>query len=194
MAMNVLHRMCCSSRPWAAYTSRSLIPWALDGVDLGDRAVEVGPGYGANMRPLLDRTTNLTAIEIDSVNAARLTHRFGGRARIIDADATDAGLSDAAYTSVVCFTMLHHVPTERLQDRLFAEAWRMLEPGGVFAGTDGRHSLPFKWVHLGDTYNPDEPEWVADRLCANGFDDVEISTSPVNQRWRAVRPRRSTVV
>ena len=34
--------------------------------------------------------------------------------------------------------MLHHVPTDRLQDRLFAEAFRVLRPGGVFAGDRGR--------------------------------------------------------
>ncbi|RPA12607.1 class I SAM-dependent methyltransferase [Gordonia sp. OPL2] len=186
MAMNLLHRVCCSSRPWAAYTSRSLVPWTLDDVTLGVRTIEIGPGYGANMASLLERTGHLTAIEIDSSSAARLTDRFGDRARIIAADGTDAGLPDGSYSSVVCFTMLHHVPTVALQDRLFAEAARMLEPGGVFAGSDGRHSRAFRAMHIGDTYNPVFPEDLADRLRTAGFQDVEVATGPVHQRWRAV--------
>ena len=64
----------------------------------------------------------------------------------------------AEFSSVVCFTMLHHVPTPPLQDRLCAEAFRVLGPGGVFAGSDGVHSLGCRIVHIGDTYNPVLPE------------------------------------
>src|SRR5690606_18415884 len=107
-----------------------------------------------NLRVLVGKTPALTAVEIDPPMAQRLQERYGCRARIINGDGTDTGLPAETFSSVVCFTMLHHVPTPPLQDRLFAEAFRVLEPGGVFAGSDGLHSIPFQLVHFRDTYNP----------------------------------------
>jgi hypothetical protein len=44
--------------------------------------------------------------------------------------------------------MLHHVPSAALQDRLLAEARRVLRPGGVFAGFDGVASWLFRVIHI----------------------------------------------
>jgi SAM-dependent methyltransferase len=78
-------------------------------------------------------------------------------------------LPDAEFNSVVCFTMLHHVPTPSLQDRMFAEAFRVLQPGGTFAGSDGVPSLFFRVMHLHDTYNPVDPVTLPDRLRRTGY-------------------------
>lgn len=165
-----------------------LLPWALQGVELGTRTVEIGPGYGATTRGLLDRTTSLTAVELDGAMADRLQDRYGERARIIQASGTETGLPAGDFTSVVCFTMLHHVPTAGLQDQLFAEAFRLLTPGGVFAGSDGVPSLPFRLLHVADTYNPIAPRELPGRLRAAGFTDIHTDVRRGRQRWRAVKP------
>ena len=188
MTMNMLHRWCCSSSVWATLTERTLLPWALPEAPLGPDTLEIGPGYGANLRVLLDRTANLTAVEIDGPMADRLQDRYGDRARIIHGDGTDTGLAGDQFSSVVCFTMLHHVPTPPLQDQLFAEACRVLTPGGVFAGSDGVHSIPFRLMHIGDTYNPVPTDTFADRLSQAGFRDVTVDRRGPEQRWRAVKP------
>src|ERR1039457_7044668 len=36
----------------------------------------------------------------------------------------------------ICFTMLHHVPSAGMQDRLVSEVASVLRPGAIFAGTD----------------------------------------------------------
>ncbi len=185
--MNMLHRVCCSSPLWAKAVERELLPWALAGVDLGTSTLEIGPGYGANLRVLADKTPSLTCVEIDAAMAERLRRKYGERARIISGDGTATGLPDANFSSVVCFTMLHHVPTAPLQDQLFAEAFRVLRPGGVFAGSDGIHSLGFRLVHIGDTYNPVFPDELPDRLRRAGFIDVFVDTKGGEQRWRAVK-------
>ena len=187
MAMNLAHRRICSSDRWAKQVADDLLPWALAGVDLGDNTLEIGPGYGAILRVLVDKTPRLTSVEIDTPMAQRLQRLYGERARIINADGTDTGLPDNEFSSVVSFTMLHHVPTAELQDRLFAEAFRVLRPGGVFAGSDSVTSLRFRILHFRDTCNTVAPETLPDRLRAAGFRDVEVEVRGGRQRWRAVK-------
>jgi SAM-dependent methyltransferase len=185
--MNLCHRLCCSSNYWAKAVERQLLPWVLAEVQLGENTLEIGPGYGANMRVLVDKTPQLTAVEIDGPMTERLRRQYGDRARIIHGDGTDTGLPAKDFSSVVCFTMLHHVPTPELQDRLFAEAFRVLAPGGVFAGSDGVDSRWFRIAHFRDTCNPVSPVTLPDRLRRVGFSDVKVDVRGGGLRWRAVK-------
>ncbi|MCV7234889.1 class I SAM-dependent methyltransferase [Mycobacterium branderi] len=187
MAMNLLHRRRCSSAGWEKAVADQLLPWALRDVELGARTLEIGPGYGATLRALLDRAATLTAVEVDGAMADRLQRRYGDRARIIHASGAETGLPADHFTSVVCFTMLHHVPSAELQDQLFAEAYRVLQPGGVFAGSDGVPSLPFRLLHVADTYNPIAPKDLPGRLRAAGFTDVHTDVKGGRQKWRATK-------
>jgi SAM-dependent methyltransferase len=187
MAMNLFHRMRCSSTGWAEMVQDQLLPWALTDVPLGDRTLEIGPGYGATLRVLVDKGVTVTAVEVDQPMAERLNRLYGDRARVIHGDGTNTGLPDDHFTSVVCFTMLHHVPTAHLQDRLLAEAYRVLTPGGVFAGSDGVPSLRFRLKHIGDVYNPVAPGDLARRLRQAGFVDIRIDMAGSRQRWRAIK-------
>jgi phospholipid N-methyltransferase len=186
--MNLLHRVRCSSSNWAKMVADQLLPWALDQVELGPQTLEIGPGYGATTRALLDRTTSLTAVEVDASMAERLNRLYGDRARIIHGDGTKTGLPDGQFTSVVCFTMLHHVPSAQLQDQLFGEAFRLLQPGCAVAGSDGVPSLSFRLKHVADTYNPIPPAELRERLRQAGFTDVFIDANSSRQRWRATKP------
>nr|WP_285578994.1 hypothetical protein [Actinoallomurus iriomotensis] len=84
--------------------------------------------------------------------------------------------------------MLHHVPTPELQDRLFAEACRVLRPGGVFVGSDGRADLPFRLIYLGDTLVPVGPETLPSRLEAAGLTDVRVTPTSRRVHFTARRP------
>jgi len=188
MAMNLLHRRRCSSASWAEMVQDELLPWALSDVELGDRTLEIGPGYGATLRALVKKAGTVTAVEVDKPMADRLQRLYGDRAQVIHGDGANTGLPDNNFTSVVCFTMLHHVPTARLQDQLFAEAFRVLTPGGVFAGSDRVPSFAFRLVHIGDVYNPVTPDDLRKRLGRAGFTDVSIGTAGSRMRWRAIKP------
>ncbi|WP_225987129.1 class I SAM-dependent methyltransferase [Streptomyces spectabilis] len=165
-------------------TRELILPFALDGVDLGDDVLEIGPGYGANLRVLVERVPRLTAVEIDGPTARGLQRRWGDRARVLHADASELPLPDASFDSVVCFTMLHHVPTRALQDRVFAQAHRALRPGGVFAGSDSLSSLGFRLLHLFDTMNVVNPGELPQRLAAAGFRDAKVERHPSGSGFR----------
>jgi SAM-dependent methyltransferase len=185
MAMNLCHRLCCSSNRYFKAVEDGLLPWVLGDVDLGDNVLEIGPGYGANIRVLIDKAPHYTAVEIDQAMADRLKVGYGDRARIINGDGTDTGLPSEEFSSVVCFTMLHHVPTPELQDRLFAEVFRVLRPGGIFAGSDSAASTLFSILHFRDTCNPVDPQTFPDRLRTAGFDDAYVEANSRRLRWRA---------
>lgn len=186
--MNVLHRRICSSPKWAAAIQERLAGW-LPTAGIGTDVVEIGPGYGATTAELLRHCERLTAVELDPVLADGLERRFGPAVTVVRASGADTPLPDAAYTGVVCFTMLHHVPNAAEQDRIFAEAYRLLRPGGVFAGSDSRLSLRFRLLHVRDTMVVVDPATLPDRLRRAGFTDVAVTAEPKRPlTFRAVRP------
>jgi SAM-dependent methyltransferase len=183
--LNRYHQRLCRSPQWAAYVAGTVVPRVLDGVPLGDRVLELGPGYGASTRPLAARTMSLTALESDPGLARRLRAELGTSVTVIDGDATRMSFGAGTFSAVVCFTMLHHLPSAAAQDRLFAEAARVLAPGGVFAGTDSQLSWRFRLIHLADTCNPVDPGTLAGRLSAAGFGQIEVGTSRDAVRFAA---------
>jgi SAM-dependent methyltransferase len=187
MAMNRMHQWLCSSRPWARVVEREFLPWALAGVELGDEALEIGPGYGATTRALAGRVGSLTALEIDAALASRLAKALPG-VRVVHGDGTRMPFAAGAFSGVACFTMLHHVPSPTLQDRLLAEALRVLRPGGVFAGADSLSSPGFRLLHLGDTMVPIDPATLPRRLEERGFVDVAVEVGKAAVKFRGRKP------
>src|SRR3954468_12788831 len=143
MPMNAVHRRLCRSGRWASRVEGQLLPWVLHGIKLGRDVLEIGPGYGVTTRALVDRALRLTIVEIDPHLAGALDAELGDQVRVLHGDGADLPLPDSSFDAVVCFTMLHHMPSVAAQDRLFAEVARVLRPGGVFAGSDSRLSLRF---------------------------------------------------
>jgi SAM-dependent methyltransferase len=188
MPMNLIHRRLCSSRKWGRAVESSILPWTLEGVDLGDDVLEIGPGFAATTRLLAKRQGRLTALEIDEASAVALAAEFGDRVRIVHGDGTAMPFPDASYSAAVCFTMLHHVPSPELQDRLFAEAVRVLRPGGVFAGSDSQPSLGMRAIHLRDILVPVPPDTLSQRLTLAGLAEVQVDTRPGRVRFRGVKP------
>jgi SAM-dependent methyltransferase len=164
-----------------------VLPWALRGVALDGDLLEIGPGYGITTRWLTEQGGRVTALEVDPALAADLRTEFAGQVDVHEGDGADLPLPDASFDTVVCFTMLHHVPSPPQQDRLFAEAARVLRPGGVFAGSDSRLSLRFRLLHIGDTMVPVDPGGLPDRLRTAGFREPEIELGGRSFRFRATR-------
>jgi SAM-dependent methyltransferase len=176
----------CGSNEWREAMRDVILPWALADTDLGDDVLEVGPGYGAVTDVLSRKVSRLTSVEIDDELAAMLTSRFDGvpSVEIVCADATQLSYAEGRFSGAACFTMLHHVPTAQLQDRLFAEIARMLRPGAPLVASDSVASDELAAHHEGDTYNPVDPVSLPDRLAAAGFERVDVRTNPYG--WAAI--------
>jgi SAM-dependent methyltransferase len=129
-----------------------VIPWTLEGLDIGPEVVEIGPGYGAVTAVLQNRVEQLTCVEIDTRLADRLRRRsLNHNVKVLCEDATAMSLPNASFDGALCFTMLHHIPSTSLQNRLLMEVHRILKPNGIFAGTDSIDSRYFGLLHLVDT-------------------------------------------
>ena len=184
--MNRFHHRYCRSARWRRHLS-GLMPWALEGLDLQDcRVVELGSGPGLTTDWLGEQTDQLTAVEYDGQEAAALARRCG-TVRVLHADARAVPLPDGVADIVVCFTMLHHLPSAQAQDELFVEAHRLLSPGGVFAGSDNRGGPLFALAHLHDTMTVVAPAQLPDRLSRSGFNDAAVATRFSAFRFRGIR-------
>ncbi len=120
-----------------------------------------------------------------------LTDRFADvpTVQIVRGDATALSYDDDRFTGAACFTMLHHVPTVELQDRLFAEVARVLRPGAALVASDSMASEELEAHHEGDTYNPVDPSTLPARLSAAGFERIEVRTNPLG--WAAIARARA---
>ena len=185
--MNRVHGWLCNSGLWARHAERSLVPWVMDSVDLGPKVLEIGPGYGVTTRILSKGIADLTALEVDIHLARSLADRIEA-VRVLNGDGAAMPFDDQAFSGVVCLTMLHHVPTQQLQDQLFAEAYRVLKPGGSFAGSDSRSSLGFRLIHLSDTMVIVDPGTLGVRLQTAGFEHIHIEKRRGDFRFQAQRP------
>ena len=174
--MNQNHANVLTSPEWIESLQTRVLARLADSVDLGKEMLEVGPGPGAATDWLRHRVERLVAVEYESAAAESLAARYvGSNVEVRHGDATDLDFPDSAFDTVGCFTMLHHVPTAALQNRLLAEALRVLRPGGVLIGSDSLPGDALHHFHEGDTYNPVEPAAFLVRLQTLGFEKITIS-------------------
>lgn len=147
--MSRVERVWCRSAPWAAFTRRVVLPWALGDTHLGGEVLEIGSGSGSDAAELVRRlpSVRVTATDADPAMLAAAQRRLGrirSRASIVNGDATRLPFGDGRFDFVVSFLMLHHVIT--WEDAL-GEAVRVLRPGGVLVGYDLMRSAPAELLH-----------------------------------------------
>ena len=187
--MNLYHRRFCSSAGWGETLQTTVLPWVLRDFNLGNSVLEIGPGPGLATDILKEKFEKLTCIEIDQKLAESLIERMhGSNVDVRQGDATAMPFADESFSGAISMTMLHHVPKRELQDRLLAETFRVLKPGGVFVGSDSMVSLRFRVIHLFDTMVVVPPKTFEERLKRAGFTDVAVREGKGAFRFRAVKP------
>ena len=175
--MNQGHMEYCASDDWRRLVHETILPVALHGVELGDAAIEIGPGPGFTTDVLRTRTARLTAVELDEGLAASLAERMdGSNVEVVVGDATALAFAPGRFTGAASFHMLHHIEPDEAQDRVFAELARVLAPGGILVAADGIYNDGTALFHQDDTYNPIDPDDVGPRLAAAGFGSLRVRT------------------
>jgi SAM-dependent methyltransferase len=186
--MNLAHRYLCKSKRWKSAVETHIVPWVFEGVDLGSNVLEVGSGPGVTTDLLRGRVKKLTCVEIDRGFADALAHRMAGsNVTVLCEDATAMSLATGTFDGAVSLTMLHHVPSVGLQNRLLNEVARVLRPGGVFVGVDSVYSRSLRVLHLFDTMVLVDPDTFPDRLRSAGFKDVHVEVNAYAFRFFARR-------
>lgn len=186
--MNRFHNWFCGSGRWRKKLRRR-VPWVLAGADLGQDVLELGPGPGLSTDMVRLLARRITALEEDAMLAESLRIRLNGsNVQVVRGDATAMPFGEEQFSGGVSFTMLHHVPSPELQDRVLREVWRVLRPGGLFVGSDSLQSLFMRLIHIGDTLVPVDPDRFGMRLESAGFEVLQIEKRAGEFRFQARRP------
>jgi SAM-dependent methyltransferase len=186
--VNKAHLEFCSSPEWARLVEDELLPWVLDGCELGDDLLEVGPGPGLTTDVLRRQAARLTALELDRDLAAQPAARLAGsNVTVVEGDVTRMPFPDGRFSAAACLTMLHHIPSPALQDAALAELARVLRPGGLLAGSDGLDTPARRELHEGDVFVPVDPGALAARLEAAGFGRARVDVAGDRVRFTAVK-------
>jgi len=173
--MNENHARLCPTPEWAKYLQTDVLPVVTRDVDLGTAMLEIGPGPGAATDWLRHKVEQLTVVEIDEAAAGLLTERYSGtNVAVRTGSGADLDYPDGSVDSVGTFTMLHHVPTLALQNKILAEAFRVLRPGGALVGADSLPGNDLHHFHADDTYNPVDPASLIGRLQTIGFGQITV--------------------
>lgn len=121
----------------------------------GVRALDLGCGVGGPMR-FLARTTgaHITGVNLNRTQIGRARERaaaagLGDRVAVVEADFAALPFPDASFDAVYAIEATCHAPDRR---PVFAEAFRVLKPGGRFVG--------YEWC-LTDRHDPSRPDHVA---------------------------------
>ena len=166
-----------------------VLPWILSGSQPGDHILEIGAGYGAATRFLSERVARVTSLEHDPLTARKLKERNSDIAGdAICGDASYLPFADQCFSSAITVLVLHHLKTPELQDLAFAEAFRVLRPGGVYLAFEITESWIHRIGHIGSTYTPVAPGSSFARLSKAGFSRVSVDFRPGVFRMMATRP------
>ncbi len=167
-------------------SQRYVLPWVLSGARLGEHVLEIGAGYGAATRQLLQLTSRVTALEYDKNAILHLKARHGEpEVAPLCGDAARLPFADQSFSSVVAILVLHHLRSREAQDRAFAEAQRVLRPGGSLFAAEINDGWMNRLVHYKSTFTPLAPSSVFARLTAAGFSRVSVDFRGGGFRIRA---------
>lgn len=190
--MNAFEKWFCGSAIWRYITRRQLLPWVLQGTQLGDHVLELGAGPGAGTLELARRAARATSLEYDHTLATKLAKRISrSSVRVIQADAAALPFANGVFSSAIAILMLHHLKSQELQDRAFSEIARVLRPGGIFIACDIPDGWTHRVSHVGSTFIPLDPATAKERLTGAGFSSIRLDFQGSIFRILAHRPLES---
>ena len=136
-SMSPVERTFCRNALWSGIARRTILPWALQGVNLSGDVLEIGGGSGGAAEGMvrLFPTVRLTTTDIDARMVEAACQRLAelSNVQVREADATALPFAEGSFDFVTSYLMLHHVGDWRTG---IQEVSRVLRPGGIFVGYD----------------------------------------------------------
>src|SRR5258708_2898286 len=190
--MNRYETWFCGTRLWRWGLRREVFSWGLQGSPTGEDVVVFWAGPGAAAEEIARLAGRVTSLEYDHAFAAKLGARVNGsNAAVIQGDAAVLPFAGGTFSSAVAILMLHHLRSNELQDRAFAETWRVLRPGGVFLAFEIQDGWLHRVAHIKSTFVPVAAASAFARLTAAGFSKVTVDIQRGGYRIRALRARET---
>src|SRR5258708_37286795 len=108
--MNSCETWFCGSPYWRWITRRKLLPWIVQGSELGDHILELGAGPGVATQELALRAPRVTSLEYDHPFAAKLAAQVNGpKTPGIWGESSTRPLTDARFSFGIHILLFHHV-------------------------------------------------------------------------------------
>jgi SAM-dependent methyltransferase len=132
----------------------------------------------------------VTSIEYSHAFAAGLLERIpGANGAVLQGDASALPFPEKTFSAAIAVLVLHHLKLRELQERAFAEVFRVLRPGGMFLAVEIQDGWLQRIGHIRSTFVPVRPSSVPERLAAHGFSSVSVDFLRGAYRLRALRAR-----
>ena len=170
---------------------RDLDDLVLTGLTLEPAAavLEIGCGIGRLLRPLSERVAQATGVDIsgEMIRLGREALADRPNVRLERTDGDLSGVADGSLDLVYSHIVFQHVPARAAISRYFAEASRVLKPGGVFRfQLDGRRG---RWYPFPDTWHGVRYAAGALRreIAAVGFEIVDLTGEGTQYMWVTAR-------
>lgn len=180
-----------SEEGFAESGQRDLHEWILRNVDLPSDAitVEIGCGVGRLLAPISPLVREAHGVDISREMLDRARERLAGLSNVYlhHTDGSLGMFADASVDFVFSFRVFLHFPHKRDVLRYFAEAARVLKPGGLFrfqvCRGDGRRRADDAGTWFGVLFTEDELRSI---LPSHGFEviamEAEVNRVP-QQLW-----------
>jgi len=159
-------------------------------------AVDLGCGGGRNAGELLKKypTAHVTAIDYSALCVEKAVQYnramiAAGRCEVRQGDVSDLQLPEAAFDLATAFETVYFWPG---LEKCFAEAAKVLKPGGVFLicnESDGTDPTGTKFESIIEGMKNYTAQEIEAALKAAGFSQVEIDHHP-NKPWIAVLAKK----
>jgi ubiquinone/menaquinone biosynthesis C-methylase UbiE len=146
----------------------------LQGLNLGERVLEVGAGPGAATGALRLRAPHVVSLEYSHAFCVKLHSEFADESDVVQGDASTLPFASQVFSAVVAVLVLHHLRSGAAQDRALAEIFRVLRPGGVFVALEITDGWLARVAHMRSTFVPLPPRDATARLQSAGFASVDV--------------------
>lgn len=102
-----------------------------DFIKEGDDILDLGCGNARFFKFIKDKNIKYTGVDASKKLLGIAKEKYNDRAKFVHANAVNIPLKNNSFDVVVSFSVLHHIPSRKLQQKFLQEAQRVLKNEGL---------------------------------------------------------------